>query len=99
MTAEDPVEFNLLGCQSGADERTDRLELRGGPAFIFLRQEPEYRAGRRNPRLLRDRRNRQSRPLSLATSYSQPSIQNDAPLNHLTPDEHGYRALPRREPA
>ena len=94
MTAEDPVEFNLRRRQPGAGAREHRAELRRGAALVPA-PGPEHHPGRRNPRL-RDRgdrgQGRAHRPPRALDAAHQRRAQHDHP-----PDEHGHRAVPRRQ--
>ena len=94
MTAEDPVEFNLVGVNQVQIRENIGLELRRGAALVPAAG-PEHHPGRRNPRL-RDGRDRGQgrahgppRPLDAA---HQRRAEHDQPA-----DEHGHRAVPRRE--
>ena len=94
MTAEDPVEFNLVGINQV--QVRENIGLNFAAALrSFLRQDPEHHPGRRNPRL-RDRGNRRQggahRPPRALDAAHQRRAEHDQPA-----DEHGHRAVPRRE--
>jgi Type II secretory pathway, ATPase PulE/Tfp pilus assembly pathway, ATPase PilB len=94
MTAEDPVEFNLAGVNQVQVGRTSASTF-AAALRSFLRQDPEHHPGRRNPRL-RNGGNRGQGALTghlvLSTLHT-----NDAPSTDQPSDEHGHRALPRRQ--
>ena len=91
MTAEDPVEFNLLGVNQVQVRENDRPELRRR-APKLPSPGPQHHPGRRNPRL-RNRGNRgqggADRPPRAVDAAHQRRAEHDQPL-----DEHGHRAVP-----
>ena len=94
MTAEDPVEFNLVGVNQVQVQGEHRPELRRGAAVVSAAG-PQHHPGRRNPRL-RDRGNRGQggahRPSRALDAAHQRRAEHGQP-----PHEHGHRAVPRRE--
>ena len=94
MTAEDPVEFNLAGINQVQVHEDIGLNfaaaLRSLPA-----PGPEHHPGRRDPRLRDggDRgQGRAHRPPRALDAAHQRRAEHDQP-----PDEHGHRAVPRRQ--
>ena len=94
MTAEDPVEFNLLGVNQVQVREIDRPQLRRRAAQLPA-PGPQHHPGRRNPRL-RNRGNRGQgrahRPPRAVDAAHQRRAEHDQPL-----DEHGHRAVPGRQ--
>ena len=94
MTAEDPVEFNLVGRQPGAGAREHRPELRRRAAQLPA-PGPEHHPRRRNPRLRNGRNRGQGgahRPPGAVDAAHQRRAEHGEP-----PDEHGHRAVSRRQ--
>ena len=94
MTAEDPVEFNLLGVNQVQVRESDRPELRRRAAQLPA-PGPEHHPGRRNPRLRNGgnrRQGRAHRPPRAVDAAHQRRAEHDQPL-----DEHGHRAVPGRQ--
>ena len=94
MTAEDPVEFNLVGVNQVQVRENIGLELRRRAALLPA-PGPQHHPGRRNPRL-RDRGDRgqgvaDGPPRALDAAH-QRRAEHDQP-----PDEHGHRAVPGGE--
>ncbi len=94
MTAEDPVEFNLVGINQVQSEGKHRPELRGRAALLPAAG-PQHHPGRRNSRL-RNRGNRREsrahRPPGALDAPHQRCAEHHQPL-----DEHGHRAVPGRQ--
>ena len=94
MTAEDPVEFNLLGVNQVQVRESDRPELRRGAPKLPA-PGPQHHPRRRNPRLRNGGnrgQGRAHRPPRALDAAHQRRAEHDQPL-----DEHGHRAVPRRQ--
>ena len=94
MTAEDPVEFNLLGVNQV--QVRESIGLNFAAALQKLPASgPQHYSGRRDPRL-RNRRNRGEggahRPPGVIDAPHQRRAKHDQSF-----DEHGHRALPGRQ--
>ena len=94
MTAEDPVEFNLVGVNQVQVRDEHRPQLRRRAALVPA-PGPEHHPGRRDPRLRDggDRgQGRAHRPPRALDAAHQRRAEHDQP-----PDEHGHRAVPGGE--
>ena len=94
ITAEDPVEFQLPGVNQVQMKDVDRPQLRGRPALVPA-PGPQHHPGRRDPRL-RDRRDRDQGGAHRPPRALDPAHQRRA-VHDLPSDEHGHRAVPRRD--
>ena len=94
MTAEDPVEFNLLGVNQV--QVRESIGLNFAAALQKLPPPgPQHHPGRRNPRLRNGGnrgQGRAHRPPGALDAAHQRRAEHDQPL-----DEHGHRAVPRRQ--
>ena len=94
MTAEDPVEFNLLGVNQVQVREVDRPQLRRR-APQLPPPGPQHHPRRRNPRLRNGGnrgQGRAHRPPRAVDAAHQRRAEHDQPL-----DEHGHRAVPGRQ--